>query len=410
MARKQHAATSILAAATATAAAAAVAAVSQPAAASQAATGNVPAARPVWHRVTPAGTPIIADIGLARGRDGIVHVLWTAGSSPRMRVMDTPITAAGVVRKPGTLASGLFSASSPDATVTSHGLAALWDGARTGSLSSPQGLFQATRPARGGKWSAARVVATPAQGASTDGQTITAGSSLRQAFTAFTGTGILAVGLVGHPYVRIPPRKCCVYDPGVAGDSRTGSPWVAYLSLVSHRQGIFAQRLTGDGHARGAAVRLPGSSTGGNVVAPDQRIGLAGRGPRPGVFAAFGSGYPALHRVDVIKIGAKRPRVLASVGGTQSVGPVTVTADPAGRLWVAWVVISGGRPHLFARRSNPAVTRFGKTVRVALPAGTQDVWKLYLNAGPSRVDVLALTSRATQKSAAYWSRLVSPPR
>jgi hypothetical protein len=405
MARK-HLATAALLAAAATTAPLAL-----PAAASASPGPAVTAARAAWSRVTPLGTPIIADIGLARGKDGVLHVLWTTGASPRQRVMDTPISLAGAVRKPSTIASGMFTASFPDEVVTSRGLAALFSAQKTESLSSPQGLFEATRPARGGKWSAAKVSVTPAQGASTNGITLSAGAARGQAYTAFTATSILAVGPVGHPYVHIPPKACCAYNPGMAGDSRTGSMWVAYLSLVSHHQGIFAQRLTRTGTASGAAIHLPGSSTGGNVVNSDQRIGLAGRGPgHPGVFAAYGSGYPSLRRVDVIRVGASHPMVVGSIGGLKTIGPVTVTADPKGRLWVAWVIISGSRPQLFVRRSNPAVTRFGKTVRVPLPAGTQNVWKVYLNAGPKRVDVLALTSNGTGRSAAYRSRLVSPPK
>jgi hypothetical protein len=64
-------------------------------------------------------------------------------------------------------------------------------------------------------------------------------------------------------------------------------------------------------------------------------------------------------------------------------------------------------PALFVRRSNSAATTFGSTQRIALPAGTTDLWKVYLNAQSGRLDVLALLTTKDNKSA-YWSTQVVP--
>src|SRR5262249_24246652 len=47
------------------------------------AVGHAPLRAPIpghWRQVTAAGLENFADIGLVRGRDGVLHVLWTSGS------------------------------------------------------------------------------------------------------------------------------------------------------------------------------------------------------------------------------------------------------------------------------------------------------------------------------------------
>jgi len=364
-----------------------------------------------WSRVTPAKTDIIADIGLARGTDGVLHVLWTTGNSPNIRIMDTPVGKLGAVRAPVTVASGWYLASFPDAVTTSSRVTALWLGQKTSSINGPEGLFEATRPRSGGSWSPPAVAVSSQQSATSSAGSVSATASGSHTWAAFTATDTLGISAAGQPFTDIPPKTCCAYNAGLATADGAGATYVAYLSLVSHHQGIYAQKLTAAGKASGAAVRLPGSATDGNVVSAEQRTGLTGRGKgRAGVYAAYGSGYPALRRVDVVRVGAAKPKVLARASGGAEVGPVTITADPQGRLWAAWVIVRSGRPHLYLSRSSKSATSFGKTRSVALPAGTAEVWKLYLSAESGRADVLALTSRSVTGPAAYWSRMVTPAK
>jgi len=87
-----------------------------------------------------------------------------------------------------------------------------------------------------------------------------------------------------------------------------------------------------------------------------------------------------------------------------------VTAE-RGRLWVTWSFGFGTRPGLFVRRSNTAVTKFGKVRRVPLPPGTTTVWKVYTSAHAGRLEVVALVSRhGNNNKAAYWATQVLPPR
>ena len=127
-------------------------------AAAAAGTGTPAAAAAAWSRVTPAGTNIIDDVGLARGNDGVLHVLWTGDGSSNVGIMDTPISANGTVGKAVTIAR-FFLATDPDATGTSTGVAAIWNGIQTSQPKSATGTFEATRPLSGGQWTGPKEVA-----------------------------------------------------------------------------------------------------------------------------------------------------------------------------------------------------------------------------------------------------------
>ena len=124
-------------------------------AAAAAETGTPPVAAATWSRVTPAGTNIIDDIGLARGNDGVLHVLWTGDGTSNLGIMDTPISANGTVGKAVTIAR-FFLPTDPDATVTPTGIAAIWNGIQTSKPNSAMGTFEATRPLSGGQWTGQR--------------------------------------------------------------------------------------------------------------------------------------------------------------------------------------------------------------------------------------------------------------
>jgi hypothetical protein len=183
---------------------------------------------------------------------------------------------------------------------------------------------------------------------------------------AYTGTDVLLVEHVGHPEKQIPPTSCCVYFPGVATDGVTGTSYLAYYSLISGKQGIWLQRLSQTG-AAGGPVRLAGSETGGHVPTVQERVGIRGQ-----------------RAVDLLRVGSTKPTVLATFGALTGVGGDTVTAGPNGRLWATWFLGDGSLPALFARASDVNGQNWGKTVRVPLPSGTQQILKAYTS-GPAAV-------------------------
>ena len=103
-------------------------------------TGIAGLALPSLGGAASAGTNTIDDIGLARGSDGVLHVLWTTDGTSNQAVMDTPVSASGTVGK-AVMITRFFLATDPDATVTPAGLAAIWNGIQTSKAKSPMGTF-----------------------------------------------------------------------------------------------------------------------------------------------------------------------------------------------------------------------------------------------------------------------------
>ena len=365
-----------------------------------------------WSQVTAAGTSIIADVGLVRGADGILHVIWTQGTAAgREKIIDTPIGPGGTPASRVTIASGQYLVTDPDATATPAGLDAFWNGIQSSKPSSPQGTFEVTRPVKGGHWKAAgSTPPLPAVPFTSSSDSAGTGSDGKP-WVAFTGTDSLVVLHLGHHETQIPPTKgCCVYNPGFGTDGATGATWLAYVSVIGGREGVYAQRLSAAG-AAGAAARLPGSETGGNAILTSQRIGVTGRGRgRPGVYAVYAAGYPSPKALDLIKLGTRTAVKLATFGGfSEEVAGDTVTAGPNGRLWVTWFDGDGTPAQLFVRASGTTGLSFGKTVKVALPAGTSTIYKVYTSAQAGRLDVIALLTR--HGTTAYFAtQVLLPPR
>ena len=363
-----------------------------------------------WSQVTASGTSTIADVGLVRGADGVLHVIWAEGGTGQQKIIDTPVGPGGTPGKQVAIASHLYLATDPDATATPGGLDVFWNGFEANAANAPQGTFEATRPVRGGAWklsgSTPPLPAVPFTSSSDSAGTGSDGKP----WVAFTGTDSLVVLHQGHHETQIPPTTgCCVYNPGFGTDGSAGATWLAYVSVIGGKEGVYAQRLSASG-AAGAAVRLPGSETGGNVLLTAQRIGITGRGRgRPGVYAAYAAGYPFARSLDLVKMGTSTPIKVATFSGfSESLAGDTVTAGPNGRLWATWFDGDGTPAQLFVRASGTAGLSFGKTVKVALPAGTSVVYKAYTSAQAGRLDVVALLTRHNT-TAYYATQVLLPP-
>ena len=202
-----------------------------------------------WAQVTAPlpNNPLIPEIGLTRGADGVLHVLWTTGSGP-WHIKDTPIAASGRVGSPVTIATD-FLATDPDGTTTPSGVDAFWNGIKSNTPNSPQGTFTATRPRSGGSWSVSgsAFAPLPAVPDTSSSDTATTGSDGKPWF-AYSGTDSMVVDHVGHPEVQVAPSDhCCFYNAGLAVDGTSGQTWLAYSSLIPGSEGIFARPLSASG-------------------------------------------------------------------------------------------------------------------------------------------------------------------
>lgn len=350
----------------------------------------------VWRQVTPNGSMSnSSDVGLAAGAGGTLNVIWAAGgtSGGQAKIMDTPVSYAGAVGRAATIVSAGYQFSDPDATVTGNKIDAVWNGV-INPPTGPDGAFIASRAIGGGSWSVPSV--TPPQPPAPDtslSDTAATGSDGKP-WVAWTGTGTTTVVHVGHPEQQATGSGCCAYYPGLAVDGRSGKAWLGYMSLITGHVGVYLQGLKQDGTHAGKAQRLPGTVSGGSTVPLNARIALTGRGHgRSGVYVAYLAGSSWAGKVDLLKAGTTKAVKLASTTLAHQFACVAVTANSAGGLWLAWTNGDGSKPGLTVRESNKTVSKFGKAMRVALPSGTLTIWKVYVKAVKSRLDVVALLTR-----------------
>ncbi|HET9894457.1 MAG TPA: hypothetical protein VFQ44_05940 [Streptosporangiaceae bacterium] len=365
-----------------------------------------PTARPAapqpghWTQVTTAGQENFADVGLARGANGVLHVLWTSGQIGNMSVWETPVQPNGVVGKPDAISKRLVLASFPDATLSGRTMHAFWN--QTPKSGTPSQTAMISWPAGARHWSAPAVV--PATNDSVD-FTISAGTGADgQPWVAFVDNGNqgFEAAHYGHARKQYKTAGCCAYNAGIGVDSRTSTAWVTWYSNATHKVGILAQQLKQDGTRVGNPIQLPGSSTGGEALAVNHRTTATGLGHHlGGVYVTYLSGWPTARKVDLMRLGAKSAVAVSTMTGSMG---STLAADPWGRLWVAWWKGNS----IFLRRAASGAGKFGKTVRLAAPAGTGTLWKIYINAQAKRVDVLALLT--VHNKLAWWHTQVLPPK
>jgi len=357
-----------------------------------------------WTEVTSKLTNI-ADVGLARGKDGVLHVLWTSGSTGSYRISDTPVSARGVVGKPVTIEAHIDAANDPDATATSSGLAVFWNAVRSSAPGSEVGTFEAGRPLRAGSWHLGQVVPTSDSWESSEAAA--PGLSGRP-WVAYGNSGGISVHHLGQPGQELGYPVCCVIDEAISTDSKTGTAWLTYESEMPNHGGLFAQQLTPAGTRAGKATVLPG--TGNGALVYEQRItGTGLGGSRPGVYVTYRTGGHAVaDHLELYRLGARAPVSLANFTLTDAIGGSTLAADPSGRLWVAWFRVIDNRPVLFVRRAKSQASDFGRVEQVALPKGTANITKVYLNAQARKLDVVALLT--LHGKTAYWTTQVLPPR
>jgi hypothetical protein len=363
--------------------------------------------RPRWHQVTTAGLENFTDIGLARGADGVLHVLWTSGDTAgHYDVSDTPIQPDGTPDPPVSLEKRLWEASFPDATVTPGGLDAFWNNVDNSTPNSIMGTAKATHPSRGGSWAYFKFVTPTVSKVDNWGFGVSAGTGADgQPWVVFTDGGS-GLELLHYGHVKRQfniGNMCCIYDPGIGVDSKTSAAWLTYYSLIPHHVGVYAQDLAENGAKVGKAVLLPGSDAGGGATPINTRVTATGLGDgRPGVYTTYLHGYPDAKSVDLIQLGPSTFPEAVGKGNGQTRGS-TLAADPDGRIWVAW-----WGPKIYFRRAAAGPSNFGPVGSVSLPVGTQSLWKAYINADTNSLEILALLT--VDGRTAYWATRVAPPK
>jgi hypothetical protein len=352
-----------------------------------------------WTRVTDPGGRNIDQIGLARTVDGVLHVAWTTGHGAGPGLFASTISPAG---EPGgapvPIQTGWETMSSPALLATPTGLLALWGGQSPGSGEGE--VYAATAAADGASWSfAGRVSPLDSDAYASDRIGAATGTDGTPLFSwSLSFRLITHLGLDSSTPNQTWQTTCCAYVPGIGVDAATGDAVLGWFSNATNDYGIWTQTIAPGG---GGRAYLPGSGNAEHTaaVAPDQTVGITGRIGSPGVYVAYGVGYPTWTSLWIWEHGSA---TATRVWNGRVLDP-NLTAGPGGRLWVMWHTPGN---EIYAMRSNPDATHWGSPVRVVPPAHTDTIWKLTGEGSGGPLDLFA--SASTPESLAYWHRRVLP--
>ena len=338
--------------------------------------------------------------GLTVAGNGDLHVVWVRpGSNSTADVVHTPVTVAGAIGASTAVQTGWPEIwPVPDLISTANGLQAFWGGTRSlDPNETNKDLSTATAPASGSPWTLqSGDIETGAGGAaSAIGAALGAGGVPLVSWDAGTSGVFVHAGTdpsTANYNVQTQLGGCCGYTPDIAYDASSGAAWVVWASNATNHVGLYAQKINATtGAPIGSASRLPQSATsyGGTLQFDQQITRTPVAADAHGAYVAYTAGYPSTNRILLWKLSSAGVSAPIVVGTGNNVGTPGIAADSAGRIWVIWST-SAGTPVVHARRSNPAVTRFGATVSVNQPAAgdCQDLFELTPAAAASRLHIL----------------------
>ena len=340
-----------------------------------------------WNSLGTSGQLGVSDlVGTARGSDGTLHVAWSRRTSNGLYdLLQTPVTASGVVRSPGPIVTGWASIEGPTLLASGSSLFAFFSGTQTLVTGDPhEGVDDAITADGGASWALAPTALAAGDFA---GQ--------RDASVALGPVGALTSWYAGEEtVVHFGTDPTTLNQRGyglgtgqavaVSGDSALA----AWCTGVQGPNGVFVQSVDpATGAPAGAARIVPGSTSPGSTGAPEAfcpastRVPLVARQAK-GFFVATVDGKR--RTVYGWSVGAAQPNLLA--GGSSYKQQVAAAASPGPKasVWVGWVQDG----NVMLRRSNADASVFGATVTLNGPRDGS-IYGLDLNAQDDRVDLIA---------------------
>jgi hypothetical protein len=356
-----------------------------------------------WTQVTGIGVNgrNTDEIGLARTGDGVLHVAWTRAPSGSYNddLLHSAIGGDGkTVSGPDAILSGFEFNNSVDLLLSlDGGLRVFFAGLNPGSPLDTL-LATATAGADGKTWT---VQPTPVSN-STPGSNhpVYAASGIGGGL-ALDGTPIGAWGdsspSGGAFHVGLSSATPDIEFPSTVGDIGPDAASGADGQLVLARNDIAPTP------ARLVAMLLP---SGQELVAPNSgalqtdRVSISGRsGGQPGVYIGYTSGdNPFTGFATIWKVGDAAAKTVSKRGAEST----KLSPAPNGAFWMMWKDDN----LVFARRSNPALTKWGAIVKVKPPKGTGTVYDVIGEGSSGPLDLLANVDIGG--ALAYWHQRILP--
>jgi hypothetical protein len=341
-----------------------------------------------WTQITHAHSGAKANLGLARGKDGTLHVLWAgAGRPPFKAILDTPISPAGKIGQAKAVVSGWNSVQPPAAVAGPDGsVHVLISGQKVLSNSDPYaGLNEAVGP---GSWSLGQhafgnyqLTVSSAADVSTAMQKSGAlVSAWRSAVTMLFQRG---VNPATQPQV-ITPANDLVELPAIAADQASGDVIVAFDSVRSGS--VFFRRVL-------PSLDAPRAMPQAKAAAPSLAARIGG-----GVYSAYS---PDHAKVWLLRFGGQ-PKSVPVPKGVQ-VLTAGLAAGPQGRLWVFY----GNAQQTFVTRTSKAVSGFEPVQAFKSPPGTIQYFRLEGEGSAGPLDLFAdVTIDGAMKDGSYGTHIL----
>ena len=327
------------------------------------------------HAAAPGGWTQIAhqhngarpNLGLARGKDGTLHVLWAGPArAPFTSILDSPVSRSGAVGRPQPVLSGWAGVHPPTAVAAPDGaIHMVVSGSKTPSNSDPySGLNEVVGP---GAWKL---------GAHAYGSAPITEASNADVRVAMLKTGQLvsvwesAASMLMQTGVDpgTAPQKLTPSgaSPVVAVDQRTGEAVIAY-DEIDNGKDYFRRILP----SLGAPQLFPSA----RLDAPQIAARLGG-----GVYTAY---TPDGVRVWLLRFGG-RPASVPTPKGVRVLS-AGLAPGPEGRLWVFY----GDEKSTYVTRTSKTVSGFEPVQKLTSPPNTVQYFRLEGEGSTGPLDLLA---------------------
>jgi hypothetical protein len=340
-----------------------------------------------WTQITQGHSGARSNLGLARGEDGRLHVLWAGPArAPHTAIRDTPITLRGAVGGSQTVVSGWVGVNPPTAATAADGsVHAVISGQRTSSNTDPfAGLNEAVGPGswRLGPRAFGNSSITVASNADVHAAFLKSGQLVSVWQTAAALLFQVGVDPSTAPQ-NITPAGDPATNPVLAVDPGSGEAVIAYHGAASGSN--FFRRIQ---PTVGAPQAIPQS-----------------RGDAPSIAARAGGGVYTAYTPDGNRV------VLVRFGGPSRAVPVPrgtrvltagVAAGPEGRLWVFY----GNEQRTYATRTSKSVSGFEPVQAFASPAKTVQYFRLEGEGSAGPLDLFAdVTIDGQAKDGSYHQQV-----
>jgi hypothetical protein len=351
----------------------------------------------VWTKL--ADVDNVSDtVGMLRTADGSLHVVWLAkkASDGTHAYGTSTISVAGKLLATGTALSG-WASLEPDPQLVNDGsgMRLVFEGNTGAGGCYLDGSVFTETSADGSTWNLVQG-SLSSHGAGVGNLAATAESDGMTPVATFAGGHLFHVGVdpncpASSPDGTITPTADSFQsNPAILTDPTTGAVSVAWYQS-GPRQGYWVEQVL---PTQGPPMEAPGSAgTPGVNNQPDEPVAIAAR-VGGGVYMAYcaaTSRQPCAH-IDLWKVGSPTARVVP--GSQNTTGPrVALTADPLGKLSVAWYNEAENVIH--SVRTNTTATAWGVVRTTKPPPHTSGFTDIQTQGSSGRLDVLIVDQLST---------------